>query len=501
MQINASVPKEVLDVLEKLQKAGFLAYIVGGCVRDILRIDSPDGGPKDWDITTNAKPEEIQNIFPDSVYENNFGTVGVKTNSENDALKIIEITTFRTEGGYEDSRRPNSVNFVETIEEDLARRDFTINAIAINPIAHSSGSMFHIIDPYGGQKDLENRIIRSVGAAYERFSEDALRMLRAVRFACQLGNAQHQWIIETETQEAIQKHAPSLVNISQERIRDEFTKIIMTPRGMWGVELLRRYGLLKFIIPELLEGVDVGQNKHHIYTVWEHNLRALDYTISKNYSLEIRLGALLHDVGKPRTKAGDGPNSTFYQHEYVGARMTRDILTRLRFSKHIVSHVTHLVRNHLFYYNVGEVSEAGVRRFISRVGIDMVDDILKVREADRIGSGVPKAFPYKLRHLLFMIDKVRRDPVSPKMLKLDGGKLMTELEIKPGPRVGWILSVLLEEVLDNPAINIYEVLLDRARVLHTKTDEELRALCEKSKERAQEYESGVEEEIKRKHKV
>ncbi len=528
MQINVSIPKEILKILQKLHEAGFLAYIVGGCVRDILL----GAEPKDWDITTNAKPEQIQKIFPESVYENNFGTVLVKLapliNTDNTqintdkhphlsayhldtSISTVEVTTFRTESGYDDYRRPSEVKFVETIEEDLARRDFTINAMAADMTTHNThhtthqadlspvvSCQLHIIDPFGGQKDLEKKIICAVGNAHERFSEDALRMLRAVRFVCQLGEG---WVIETETQDAITKQSHLLKNISQERIRDEFTKIIMTPQAAWGVELLRRYGLLQYIIPELLEGVEVGQNKHHIYTVWEHNLRALAYAVSKNYSLEIRLGSLLHDVGKPRTKAGEGENSTFYQHEYVGARMTRDLLTRLRFSKDIVQYVTHLVKNHLFYYNVGEVSDAGVRRFLSRVGIETVDDLIKIREADRIGSGVPKAVPYKLRHLLFMIDKVRKDPISPKMLALNGSQLMELLKLAPGPRVGWILGILLEEVLDDPTKNVYEQLCEQARALHALSDAQLQDRYTKATQRKQEYESEAEAEIKKKYHV
>ncbi len=490
MQINPSIPMEVRHVIQTLKNKGFLAYVVGGCVRDILL----GAEPKDWDITTNATPDQIQELFPESVYENNFGTVGIKTNSEDEKLKIVEVTTFRTESGYSDSRHPENVSFVNTVEEDLARRDFTVNAVAMDVLKDGVA----LIDPYGGQKDLEKKVIRAVGNAQERFNEDALRILRAVRFVCQLGE---QWSIEGKTQDAIQERATHLKNISQERIRDEFAKIIMTSRGAWGVELLRRYGLLAYIIPELLEGVDCGQNKHHIYTVWEHNLRALAYAIDKNYSLEVRLGSLLHDVGKPRTKAGSGANSTFYKHEYVGARMTRDILERLRFSKHIVLYVTHLVKNHLFYYNVDEVSEAGVRRFISRVGMENIEDLIKIREADRIGSGVPKAVPYKLRHLLFMIDKVRRDPVSPKMIALDGSQLMEELALRPGPRVGWILGILLEDVLDDPTKNTLEKLTARARELNELSDNDLENLFVKSKNRKQEYEEGVESEMKKKHKV
>ncbi|MFA7201579.1 MAG: HDIG domain-containing metalloprotein [Candidatus Paceibacterota bacterium] len=494
MQINIVVPFEVRDIIRTLQERGFLAYIVGGCVRDIiLGIE-----PKDWDITTSATPEQIQEIFPESVYENKFGTVGVKIKTSNEKVKIIEVTTFRTESGYVDSRHPETVTFVTTVGEDLSRRDFTVNAMAIEFITHDEKPEYKIIDLYAGQKDLEKKIVRAVGDAQERFHEDALRMLRAIRFSCQLGTG---WVIEKETQEAIQTLAPSLKNISQERIRDEFVKILMTPQGAWGVELLYRYGLLEYIVPELLEGVGVGQNKHHIYTVWEHNLRALAYAIDKNYALEIRLGALLHDVGKPRTKGGDGPNSTFYKHEYVGAHMTRGILNRLRFSKQIVSYVTHLVKNHLFYYNVDEVSEAGVRRFINRVGIENVDDLIKIREADRIGSGVPKAVPYKLRHLLFMIDKVRRDPISPKMLAVDGTQIMEALRLKPSPRLGWILGILLEDILDDPQKNVTELLIARAKELNLLNEDEIKKLYIKSKERAQECEAGIEGEMKKKHKV
>ena len=215
----------------------------------------------------------------------------------------------------------------------------------------------------------------------------------------------------------------------------------MTERARDGVAELYAAGLLRYIVPELLEGVGMGQNKHHIYTIFDHNLRALEYSVKKGYSLEVRLASLLHDVGKPRTKRGEGPDSTFYNHEVVGAKMAAGILDRLRYPKDVITRVAHLVRWHMFYYNVGEVSEAGVRRFLVRIGGDYLDDILKVREADRIGSGVPKAVPYKMRHLLFMIDKVKRDPISPKELKIGGADVMKELKVEPSPRIGHLLAL------------------------------------------------------------
>jgi len=486
--MQPKVPHEVEAIATTLQKAGFEAYLVGGCVRDLVLKREP----KDWDITTNAKPEEIQKLFPESVYENEFGTVGVKTEAEDLKLKVVEVTTYRIEGKYSDKRRPDEVTFAKTVEEDLGRRDFTVNALALS----FQKKTYALVDPYGGIADLGKKLIRAVGDADRRFGEDALRLLRAVRFAADLG-----FEIESETWKALRTNADGLAMIAKERVRDEFSKLIMTDRAAEGVVMLEDAGLLKHIIPELREGIGCGQNKHHIYTVFDHNVRALNYAAEKNYSLEVRLSSLLHDVGKPRTKGGDGPNSTFYNHEVVGAKMTLKILDRLRFSKDIIERVSHLVRCHLFYYNVGEVTEAGVRRFLSRVGMDNVDDLLKVREADRIGSGVPKAFPYKLRHLQFMIDKVRKDPIHPKMLKLKGDGLMKLIGIPAGPKIGQILSVLLEEVLEDPAKNDDVYLSKRARELADATEAELIAMAEKARGTKQEFESGLEEEMKKKHRV
>jgi tRNA nucleotidyltransferase (CCA-adding enzyme) len=268
-----------------------------------------------------------------------------------------------------------------------------------------------------------------------------------------------------------------------------------------GILLLEDMDLLRYILPELREGLGVGQNKHHIYGVFEHSIKALDYTAKQNYSLAVRLAALLHDVGKPRAKVGDGPDSTFYQHEYIGAKMTVRALDRLRFSKDLVEQVAHLVRRHMFYYNVGEISPAGVRRFIVRVGPENIDDLLKVREADRIGSGVAKAVPYKLRHLLFMIDKVKRDPLSPKMLKVTGDDVMRELGLPESRRVGWILIALLEEVLDDPTLNDAKKLTVRMKDLNKLSDAQLELLAKNARDKKDELEGAADEEMKKKHHV
>ncbi len=473
-------------------KNGYEAYLVGGCVRDILRGTEP----KDYDIATDARPEEILKLFPDSKYENEFGTVLVKTGSEEEALKVVEATTFRIEGKYADYRHPEEVKFAKTIEEDLGRRDFTVNAMALNLKILNFKLETDLVDPYGGKNDLKYKIIRAVGKPEKRFSEDALRLMRAVRFAMELN-----FVIEKETLLALKRHAALLAEIAEERIRDELVKIIMTPMAADGIFLLEETGLLEHVIPELREGIGCAQNKHHVYEVFEHNVRALEYAAQKNYSLEIRLAALLHDVGKPRAKRGVGENATFYNHEMVGARMAKEVMRRLKFPHMATEKVRHLVRYHMFYYNVDEVSASGVRRFIARVGVENIDDILKVREADRIGSKVPKAFPYKLRHLLFMIEKVRHDPVHPKMLALNGDDVMRLLDIPAGPKVGQVLFILLEEVLDNPKRNDKEYLEKRVKELSAFSDEELQKLTKKAKERSREEEEMIEGEMKKKHRV
>ncbi len=480
---------EIKQVTEALLKAGFEACLVGGCVRDILRGKEP----KDWDITTNATPADIQKIFPDSVYENNFGTVGVKTESSDPKLKIIEITTYRLEGKYTDKRHPDEVRFANTIEEDLSRRDFTVNAMALRINLEKP---FELIDPFGGIQDLGRKIIKAVGNPEQRFEEDALRMMRAVRFMAQLG-----FEIEGETENAIKKHAGLLEFISRERIRDEFSKTLMADDAAGGIDKLRELGLLKYVVPELMEGVGVSQNQHHVFTVFEHNLKSLEYTAKKNFSLEIRLAALLHDVGKPKSKRGNGPDATFYGHQVIGARMAAQILDRLKFSKEITEKVVGLIREHMFVYDPETVTDAGARRLLRRVGSENMDDLFSLREADRIGSGVPKAQPYRLRHLKFRIEKVSNDPISAKMLQLDGNDLMKETGLVPSPKIGYILAILLEEVLDDPAINKKEILLDRAKQMLVLKEEQLREMAKFAKKSANEAQTKIEEDIKKKYFV
>lgn len=464
------IPAPVREVFARMQEAGFEVYLVGGCVRDLLRGEKP----KDWDFTTSAMPDQIQNLFPKNFYANNFGTVTVLTESEDATLKEIEITPYRMETSYSDKRHPDAIKFGVSLEEDLARRDFTVNAIALG--LDGAGKKF-FIDPFEGRADINRKLIRAVGEAEERFSEDALRLMRAVRLATQLG-----FSIEPDTYKAAEKLAPSLKDISMERVRDELVKIIEDVRAGWGIETLREVGLMKFVIPELLEGWNISQNKHHIYSVWEHNLRALEYAVSQNYDTDVRLAALLHDVAKPRTKHGEGPQATFYGHDVVGAKMTARILERLRFPKKTIERIIKLVRWHLFQYEVDVVGESSVRRLVREVGPENIEDLVRVRICDRIGSGVPKAVPYRLRHFQYMVEKVLHDPISVKMLKINGEDIMKTLGVKPGPRIGLILSALLGEVLEDPKLNTGEYLIHRAQEMKDWQDTQFEELIAKGKE-------------------
>ncbi|NQU82351.1 MAG: HD domain-containing protein [Parcubacteria group bacterium] len=466
------IPKQIQSVLETLRKQGFEAYIVGGCVRDTLR----DQLPKDWDITTNATPEQIQNVFKKSgnktFYENKFGTVTVLTDAQEPSLKELEITPFRTETKYTDKRHPDEIKWAKKLKDDLSRRDFTVNAIAMD----EKGK---IIDNADGQKDLKNNVIRTVGKPEKRFAEDALRMMRAVRFTVCLGPS--MWEIEEKTAQGIINNAKNLKLVSKERIRDELVKIIQSPRAGQGIELLRRLKLLQYIIPELELGFNVPQNKHHIYQVYQHNILSLQYAAKQGYSLHARIAALLHDIGKPQTKRGTGENTTFYNHEIVGARITNKILKRLKFSNKDTEKITKLVRWHLFYYNVDEVGTSSVRRLLRKVGKDDIEELLQVRYCDRIGSSVPKAEPYKLRHLKYLLDKVSQDPIAPSMLKISGDEIMKMLDIKPGPKIGHILSYLLSYVLSDPKYNTKEFLTQKVEELGKLPDPELKKLAEKAK--------------------
>ena len=458
------IPTHVLTALNSLKKGGFQAFLVGGCTRDYLLNKTP----KDWDLTTNAKPEEIMAIFKDfkTIYENDFGTVAVFI--ENNPL---EITTYRIEGGYLDKRHPENIDWTKNIEEDLKRRDFTINAMAMD-------SSLKVIDLFNGKEDLKAKIIRTVGDPDERFNEDALRMLRAIRFVTTLPEG---FQIEEKTLLSISKNKALLSKISSERIRDEFVKIINSDNAKKGILLLKETGLMHYIIPELEEGYNCKQNKHHIYDVFEHNLEALSFAVKKNYSFQIRIAALLHDVSKPESKKGEGENATFYNHEIMGAKATKKILTRLKFTKKDIEKIVNLVRYHLFYYNVAEVTESSIRRLIKNVGMENMEDLIKLRMCDRIGSGCPKAEPYKLRHLKYLIEKVSKDPISVKMLQINGEDIINLLKIKPSKTIGLILEILLAEVLENPEKNNKTYLQERTLSLGLLKDNQLEAVAKKSK--------------------
>lgn len=503
----SQIPEQVSYVTKTLEEGGFEAYLVGGCVRDLVM----GRDPKDWDITTNAKPEQIIALFGKTVYENSFGTVGVcipvsqETPNESKAsygagkegdviretteYKIIEVTPYRIEAKYSDFRHPDEIKFSNKLEDDLKRRDFTVNAMALNIKDINSPSL---TDMFGGIKDIDSKTLRTVGEANERFNEDALRMLRAIRFSCQL-----DFSVAKETVDNIIKNSLLIKNISSERIRDEFVKIILSPNPSAGIVMLQKFNLLKNIIPELEEGIGCVQGGAHIYDVWEHLLMALQHSADKDWPLVIRLSALFHDIGKPRTRRpGEKKAYTFYGHEVVGARMAKKIMERLKFSREEINMVESLVRNHMFFSDTELITLSAVRRIIAKVGKENIWTLMNVREADRVGMKKKEA-PYRLRKYFAMIEEALRDPISVSQLKVDGNFLMQELNITPGPRMGWILNAMLEEVLDDPTKNTVEHLSELVKSLNMLGDAELKALGERGKEKKEELE---EEEIEKLHK-
>jgi len=379
--MKAQIPHDVLRIYEKLLSNKFEAYFVGGCVRNLLmKITITD-----WDLTTNAKPEEIIKLFKDSFYNNDFGTVGIPLSENN----VAEITTFRTEHGYSDRRRPDKVAWGKTIDEDLSRRDFTMNAIALR--FDDDKQIF--IDPYNGKKDIEKKIIKAVGNPAERFKEDALRLMRGVRFATQL-----TFEIEKSTWKEIKGDARLIKHVSWERIRDELLKIIKSENPSYGIMLLKDAGLLDYILPELLEGVGISQarpGRHHTEDVYTHNLLSLKYCTSPDEI--VRLAALLHDVGKPKVIGKDKDGLvTFYNHEVAGARIAYEICQRLRLSKKQTERIVNLIRWHMFSVNEN-LSDAGVRRFIRRIGVENVKDMMDLRIGDRLGGGTQTAESWRLK--------------------------------------------------------------------------------------------------------
>jgi putative nucleotidyltransferase with HDIG domain len=468
------IPLNIRQVALVLHISGYEAYFVGGCVRDKIMANNP----KDYDITTNATPEEIIALFPRTFYENDYGTVGVvtapeaETNQDIVQASIVEVTPFRVESQYTDGRHPDSVAWSNKIEDDLKRRDFTCNAIAYNP------ATFEIKDLYGGIKDIKDKIIRAVGDPDQRFGEDALRIMRAVRFSAQLN-----FQIDSVTHESMKRNARLIEKISHERIRDEFCKLLMTKSPMQGLIVARETGILDIILPELVKGVGVSQNQAHNFDVWEHNLRTLQHAADKDWPLELRLSALFHDVSKPETRrfSHEKNDYTFYGHDVVGGRVAREIMTRLKFPAHTVEYVSSMVRWHMFFSDTEQISLSAVRRLISNVGKDKIWDLVNLRICDRVGTGRPKEEPYRFRKYQSMIEQALQDPISLKMLKIDGARIMSVIQETPGPRIGYILHALFSEVLDDPAKNTTEYLESRALHMKDMPISELKHLAESGK--------------------
>lgn len=454
-RLSDNVPSEVRELCARLAEGGFRSWIVGGCVRDEL-LSQLDGKSEaeirgDWDIATSARPEQVQKLFrrviPTGIQH---GTVTVLMKKSG-----YEVTTLRGETEYSDGRRPDAVYFVDDIKDDLARRDFTINAIAYDPIAD------RLIDPFDGVRDLHARTLRAVGEPTQRFGEDGLRVLRAARFVATL-----EVNLDPDTARAIQPSLDSYRKVSAERIRDEWLKATKARRPSRAFEVMREHGLLAITAPELLESVGCEQNKHHAFDVWGHAMHCLDNCPK---SPVLRIAGLLHDVGKPRSRAFSDKTQdfTFYDHERIGAEMSGPLLERLRFSNDERERIVALVRHHLICYD-GTWSDAAVRRWIQRVSPGLVDDLYSLGEADVTAKG--KDATSDLEHITQLKAHVAKviaqgAAFSVKDLAINGGTLMKELAVKPGPDIGRVLKALLEEVLEDPTKNTHEALLERARAL------------------------------------
>ncbi len=488
-KISASkIPKEILTITETLEKGGFEAYLVGGCTRDLLI----NRTPKDWDITTNANPEEIQSLFKETFYENDYGTVGVVTETENESLKIVEITPYRLESIYTDARRPDSVKFSQNLEDDLKRRDFTMNAIAY------SVSGGELIDPYNGQDDLKSKSIVTVGDPEERFKEDALRMLRAIRLSAEL-----DFTIESKTTEAIVQSATQLKKIAKERIRDEFLRILASDNPMHAIIIAEKLKLLPYVTPDLERGIGVEQNQAHFYDVFEHLLRTMQHGADMGWSVDIRLAGLYHDISKPETRrwSKERGDWSFHGHEVVGARVAKRAFNDLKLPKKQIDKLVKLIRWHMFFSDPEKIKLSAVRRMINNVGEENIWDLLNLRICDRIGSGRPKAQPFRFRKYKSMVEEALRDPTSVSMLKIDGGDIMEILGEKPGPRLGHMLHALLEDVLDDPKRNTKKYLEKRVKELSELPDETLIAHGEEGRRRKEQFEEESVKEIRKKYWV
>ncbi|HUQ42002.1 MAG TPA: HD domain-containing protein [Candidatus Limnocylindrales bacterium] len=436
------VPGDVEKIVDRLLDAGHDAYVVGGSVRDALRgVD-----PHDWDVTTDATPEQIQSVFKRALYNNRFGTVVVRSGEHE-----VEVTTYRVESEYTDHRRPDSIAFSASLKEDLARRDFTMNAMAWRP--PRAGAPGELIDPFGGRTDLEARVLRAVGDPNERFAEDALRMLRAIRFATLLDMR-----IEERTRDAIARNAHLTASLSGERIQQEITKMLRAPKPSLAVQMLSDTSVLPVICPELEDCKLTPQEKAAAENVFEHLLATVDATPADD--LVLRLAGLFHDIGKPETYS-DGH---FHQHEFVGEAKARAILRRWKFDKETVAEVTHLIRNHMFWYQT-EWTPSAVRRFMNKIGIENIPALFALRRADNIGSGAKSPRMYALDALWRRVQEEidAANALSVRDLEIDGNDLKADLGMPEGREIGRVLNALFERVLDDPALNTRDTLLAMAK--------------------------------------
>ncbi len=455
-QLQSAVPAEVRELCQRLKEAGHRSWLVGGCVRDELLREGAGaaGAPRgDWDIATSALPEQVTTLFrrviPTGIQH---GTVTVLMREGQ-----YEVTTLRGETSYTDGRRPDAVYFVDDIKDDLARRDFTINAIAYDVLED------RLIDPFDGMRDLQQHVLRAVGKAAERFAEDGLRVLRAARFVATL-----EVELEPETARAIAPSLDSYRKVSAERIRDEWLKTMKAQRPSRAFGVMKDHGLLAITAPELLESVGCAQNRYHAYDVWGHAMACLDAAPGAPV---LRVAALLHDVGKPRSRAfSDKTNDyTFYEHERIGAEMVEPLLSRLRFSNEERQHITALVRHHLICYDQ-TWSDAAVRRWLRRVTPELLPDLYQLNEADVLGKGRDVTADLEnLEALKLHVERVLAAgaALTTRDLAVDGRVLMQELGIQPGPDLGRILRALLDEVVEDPSKNQRDALLERARELLT----------------------------------
>ena len=453
MKLN--IPNEVLATYKKLENSGFEVYLVGGCVRNLLL----KKGVNDWDLTTTATPQQILKNFPSGFYDNQFGTVGVPLKNK----QIIEITTYRTEHGYIDRRHPKKVSWGKTIEEDLSRRDFTINSIALKIKAQPQGLTHEIVDPLKGQEDIKNKIIKAVGNPKKRFKEDALRLIRAIRFATEL-----LFTIEDKTWEEIVNDSRLIEKISKERIKDELLRILESDYPYEGIMLLKNSGLLEHILPELLKGEGISQERpgrHHKSDVFTHNILSLKFCPSRDPI--VRFATLLHDIGKPYVASKDEKGLViFHNHEISGAKIAHQICERLKFSKKDREKIVNLIRWHMFTVDE-KITDAAVRRFIRRVGVENVKDMMDLRIGDRLGGGTQQAESWRLKLFKKRVEEqLSPAPFSINDLAIDGNDVMKILGIKPGPKVGEILQKLFEEVDEDLSKNTKEYLTKRVKKLN-----------------------------------